>query len=54
MSAHDHLMAELVRLRSVLEDYTNEFDPPNGGTALLKMNDLLLTVNKFLEEEIYG
>jgi len=53
MSAHDHLMSELIRVKKLLNDYLEEFEPSNHLEVATMMDDLLIAVNNFTNEPEY-
>lgn len=51
MSDYDVLFTELIKLRTLLNAYIDEHNPPKGSRALSHLSMLMITVTHFLDEE---
>ena len=47
MGPHDYITSELIRMKKLLEQYVDEFDPPGGAKALKHIQLLIMTVDIF-------
>lgn len=51
MTSLDHLEAELRKVRALMEQYVEEFDPSGGSLALDAINQAHFIVTMFSEDE---
>lgn len=54
MTSLHHLESELRRVRALMEQYVEEFDPSGGSLALDALNQAHFIVTMFSEDEEYG
>ena len=47
MSSHDALMSLALQLKAALIQYNEEFDPWDGDSAEISMNELLMWISDF-------
>jgi hypothetical protein len=51
VSDHDYLWSEAMKLKKQVEQYVEEYDPLNGFKALKLATELVMTIQRFTDDE---
>ncbi len=54
MSPHDSLMSELIRMKKILEEYIDEYDPPGAVEAAELLSKAIIKASQFPNHPTYS